>query len=87
VLLEGVSKPTGVDRNDDDEQRERERQVHGLQYGDDVLRLTPVEVVDVKDDAVQRLRRRRLAALVRSQELLVLLVDELGQRVEVALYE
>src|SRR6266700_1317106 len=85
VLLEGVSQPAGVDGHDDDEQREREQEMDGLEDIDDALRLAPVEVVDVEDDAVERLRLWRLAALVGSQELLVLLVDELRQRIEVAL--
>src|SRR5262249_38681674 len=85
VFLKRMSQPAGVDGHDDDEQREREQEMDSLEDVDDALRLAPVEVVDVEDDAVERLRLWRLAALVGSQELLVLLVDELRQRIEVAL--
>jgi hypothetical protein len=59
--LEALPQPPRVDRHDDDEQRKRQQQVHGLQYLDHTIGLAAVEVVDVEDDAPHG-EQSRLAA-------------------------
>ena len=53
-----MQQPARIDRDHDHEEGERQEEVNGLEDGDDLLLLAAIEVVDVQDDPLDRLRVR-----------------------------
>jgi len=54
-------QPSGVDGDDDDEQRQGQEEMDGAQDVDDLGLWATVEVVDVEHDALERWEVRRAA--------------------------